>query len=75
MNLYKRLKPEYREMLKEAQKKYPNSVDMMLEDLEYTHFYTDLRYSTVCMMVNYFDLKEYNPSTIDNLFNNENIIS
>lgn len=67
-NLLKRLKPEYREMLEENRKIYPSSVSLIIEDLATNYFYTDLKYSVIGMLVSYFNLKDYSPTTIFNLF-------
>lgn len=73
--LYDRLKPEYKTLLDQEAEKFPFSTNLLMSNLKTMHFYVDLRYGDVCILINHLNLKEYNPLTIDNLFQNENTIS
>lgn len=73
--LYDRLKPEYKIRLDQEAEKFPFSTNLLMSNLKTMHFYVDLRYGDIAILINHLNLKEYNPLTIDNLFQNENTIS
>ena len=51
--------------------KYPHSVGHVTKELKSNHFWTDLKYNTVAMLVSYFNLNSYSPVEIDKLFINK----
>lgn len=62
--LLERLKPEFRAKL--------NLDDQVLiPELLLNYNWLDLRYWVVCDLVDKFNLPDYNPSTISDLFDNE----
>ena len=50
MNLLQRLKPHYRQKLKESNAKYPLLVGSITSQLESNKFITDLTYGTIVQM-------------------------
>ena len=54
MNLYKRLKPQYKQKLDSANIDYPNTIEYIMNELENTYFVSDMKYGVVgdlqCML-------------------------
>ena len=44
LNLWKRLKPEYKKNIKEANKKYSWKIDSIKDELKNKYFFTEVRY-------------------------------
>jgi len=44
LNLWKRLKPEYKKNIKQANKKYSYKMASIKEELKSTYWFTDVRY-------------------------------
>ena len=67
-NLYERLKPEYKAILDQQFKLYPNAIKAAVEELKNTHYVMDLKYGTVVSLSNFLGLRDYNFVTISDLF-------
>ena len=70
-NLFERLKPEYLEMLKNAETLYPSSIPSLFFALKSNHFWCDLSYHCIFSLLNHLDIYDYSPTTIINLFEND----
>lgn len=71
-NLLERLKPEFQAKLKEATKDYDEIfVIMVNRELNQKEHWHDLTYFSIVELVNWLELPDYNPSTIDELFENK----
>lgn len=67
-NLYERLKPEYKKILHNNKEVYVFSIANLIVTLDNNTNFTDLSYSDIGIMVAHFNLKDFNPTTIANLF-------
>ena len=67
-NLYERLKQEHKDVLVSEANKYENSVKILTDKLKLEHFWTELTYGDIAMIVSHLNLKSYDPVTITNLF-------
>jgi hypothetical protein len=70
-NLLDRLKPEHIQKLKEAQTLYPSTIPFLFMELQSNTFWSELTYSCIFTLLSYLDIYNYSPSTIENLFINE----
>jgi len=66
--LYDRLNQEHKEVLSLEAEKYPTSVNILTYKLKSEHFWTELTYGEIAMLVSHLNLKSYDPVTITNLF-------
>ena len=69
-NLYDRLNPENQDKLKIEFEKFPNSTQLVIDDLKSNTSFLEISYYTACELVVILILKDYRPSTISDLFNN-----
>ena len=67
--LLDRLKDEHVIVLHHKGEEFPLTVEYAFNELKDKSAWTDLRYRTICYLVNTFSLKDYSPTTISNLFN------
>ena len=70
-NLLDRLKPEHIKKLKEAENLYPSTIPSLFMELKSNNFWCDLTYSWAFVLVTHLDLYDYSPTTIQNLFTDE----
>jgi hypothetical protein len=70
-NLLEQLSAENLAILTEARTKYPSSVSALLKSLESNQSWIYLTYNDVIMLASYLGLHSYDPSTIGNIFKNE----
>jgi hypothetical protein len=47
---------------------YPHTIERVVDELNTKHFFTDLTYHTVCILVSYLSLPSYAPRDISSLF-------
>jgi predicted choloylglycine hydrolase len=47
---------------------YPHTLKIVLDELTTKHFFTDLTYHTVCILVAYLGLSSYGPRDVSLLF-------
>ena len=66
--LLERLEPEIRQELDRLDELYPNTLGDVYSDLENNHYFGELRYDTIVFIVNYCNLKDYSPKTIQEQF-------
>ena len=69
-NLYDRLSPENQEVLIKESKLYPSTIEGLINELKNNISYAYLAYSDIASLVNHLNLKDYSPTTINDLFNN-----
>lgn len=67
--LLDRLKDEHVIVLHQRGEEFPATVENTFNELKDNTHWTDLRYSTICYLVDAFNFKDYSPLTISNLFN------
>lgn len=68
MNLLERLLPEHLEMLKADEVLYPHAINNIRKELSQLVYWCDLKYSTICNLIIYLRIKDYSPTSINNLF-------
>jgi hypothetical protein len=47
---------------------YPHTIERVVDELNTKHFFTDLTYHTICILVSYLSLPSYAPRDISLLF-------
>lgn len=67
--LLDRLKDEHVIVLHHRGEEFPLTVENVFDELKDKSAWTDLRYGTICSLVDAFNFKDYSPLTISNLFN------
>ena len=67
-SLYYRLNPVHLEYLLSTEPSFPYTISMVLDELRTEVNWTRLSYDSVCNLVNFLNLPDYSPSTIDKLF-------
>jgi hypothetical protein len=70
--LLERLKDEYVIALNNNREKYPHSTDAIFDELKNNTHWIDLKYGTVCYIINQLrltDYSDYSPAGISKLFN------
>jgi hypothetical protein len=76
MNLLERLLPKHLEMLKKDEVLYPHAIKNLCKELSDLEYWCDLKYSTVLNLIVYLRIKDYSPTSINDLFtDDENPIS
>lgn len=70
-NLLEQLSSEHLAILTEAGTKYPSSISALLKSLESNQCWIYLSYNDVIMLASYLGISSYDPSTIGNIFKNE----
>ena len=68
--LFERLSKENMETLIQGKEKYPNSIGQVNRELKSKHFWVDLSYHTVSVLVSHLNLKSHNPDVVAELFSN-----
>lgn len=66
--LLERLEPEIRQQLDQVDDLYPNVVEKIFKDLINKSAWGELEYDTIFWIVNYCNLKDYSPHTINQIF-------
>lgn len=69
--LIERMTSENVEKLKVAEKSFPYSVGAAIKQLETNSFWMELTYDTIGILVSHLGLKNYEPTTINSIFENE----
>ena len=72
MNLLERLSPEHLEVLKAEEKKFPNSIKNLRTELANNNHWIDLTYQSIHTLYLHLNLKDYSPTSINNLFDVSN---
>jgi hypothetical protein len=67
-NLYERLKPEHKATLERQADLYPSSIKHIIQELNGSYSFIDLKYGSVVALSNFCNLPNYDISTINNLF-------
>ena len=70
-NLFERLKPEHLEKLNEIGHLYPATKIVLFSALKSNNFWSDLTYSCIFTLLNYLDIYDYSPHTIQSIFDND----
>ena len=68
-NLFNRLKPEYLERLEIEREVFSATLDSLFIELKKVTNWIDLSYSSICILKVHLDLRDYSPSSIDEIFN------
>lgn len=69
--LFERLKPEFKIQMETSKVYYYEMITQVFTELRNSKNWIDLPYWVICDLVAFFELADYNPSTISNLFENE----
>lgn len=69
-NLVQRMRISHKENLFKAKESYPHSITPVIEELERNHFWSDLTYDTVSVLVSHLGLKGYDPCYVAEVFDN-----
>jgi hypothetical protein len=67
-NLFDRLKPEHKATLERQADLYPSSIKHIIQELNSSYSFIDLKYGSVVALSNFCNLHNYDISTINNLF-------
>ena len=67
-SLYYRLNPTHLEYLLSNEPSFPFTIGGVLDELRTKDNWVHLSYDSVCNLVNFLNLKDYSPSTIDSIF-------
>ena len=67
-NLFDRLKPEFKTTLESQADLYPSSIKHIMQELNSSYSFIDLKYGSVIALSNFCNLPNYQITTIDNLF-------
>ena len=66
--LYELLSEETVNELQLLHEHYPHTIERVVDELNTKHFFTDLTYHTICILVSYLSLPSYAPRDISLLF-------
>ncbi len=67
-SLFDRLKPEHKATLERQADLYPSSIKHIIQELNSSYSFIDLKYGSVIALSNFCNLHNYDISTINNLF-------
>ena len=67
-SLYYRLNPTHLEYLLSTEPSFPFTIGGVLDELRTEVNWIRLSYDSVCNLVNFLNLKDFSPSTIDSIF-------
>jgi hypothetical protein len=70
-SLYYRLNPVHLEYLLSNEPSFPHTISGMLGELRTESNWVRLSYDCVCNLVNFLNLNDYSPTTMDSLFKNK----
>lgn len=70
-NLFERLKPEHLQKLESFKSQYEITIDILFNSLKKNKFFTGLSYGSICSLNYFLGLKDYSPTSIHNLFDND----
>lgn len=68
-NLFNRLKPEFLEKLEIEKEVFPSTLDSLFIELKEVTNWIDLSYSAICILTVHLGLRDYSPSSINEIFN------
>jgi hypothetical protein len=70
MNLLERLSPEHLEVLKTDEQRFPNTIKMLIKELENTNHWIDLTYQSIHTLYLHLELRDYSPTEVEKIFKN-----
>ena len=70
-SLYYRLNPKHLEYLLSTEPSFPSTIGGILTEMREKDFWSELRYSTICTLVDFLGKGDYSPTFIDSIFTNK----